>query len=253
MTSSIDTAIPLVENCVRRPSILSKEDGCSEMHYVDLGDGGDDDGDHKKYDNLNNTLNRTAAIGFWGQQLFTSWQFLSGFWLGFVIQTVSVGSIAIIETFYRANSEAEFSAFWMDETREVMFFVFFLLSQSWWLLLPVIFIAIDSGLTGRRRQRFLEKFFLKSCHLENEDSLSQPLQREVFIRVIRFHVGIVFGCFIVWSIIDLYVGASMGVFVTLTASFLACLGLCHVMIVIYDRCIIGEEQPCTRQNLLQEI
>jgi hypothetical protein len=239
MMSSIDTAIPLIENCAERPLILAKEDDYSETHNIDLGDV-----DHKKYNEHNNRLNSTTAIGLGGQRLLTSWQFLSGFWLGFVIQTVSLGSTAIIEIFY--------GALWMSKTYEFFFFFFFLLSHSWWLLFPVICISINSGLTGSQRQGILEKYFLRSSPSES-DSLSQPSQREVFLGSIRFHAGLVLGCFIVWSMIDLYFGASIGVFATLTASFLACLGLCYGMVVVFDRFIIDEEQQRTRQSLFEEI
>ena len=73
------------------------------------------------------------------------------------------------------------------------------------------------------------------------DLLSKPSQREVFLGGVRFHVGIVFGCFVVWSMIDLYFGASLAVFAVLTASMLTCLGLCYGMVIIYDRYINNEE------------
>jgi len=239
--SSIDTAIPLIANGQCQPLIPNTEEEYSEMRDIKLGD-------HEENKVYTNILNNTTGVSRWGQRLLTSWQFLNGFWLGFIIQTLSLGCTAIIAIYYGA-SEEDSPVSWKSKTNELFYFFFFIFSHSWWLLFPVICIAIDSGLT---RQGTLEKCFLRSssshCH-----SLSQSSQREVFLGGVRFHVGIVFGCFIVWSIIDLYFGAPLGLFAALTASLLACLGLCYGMVLIYDRFIVNEEQQHTRQSLLEEL
>ena len=214
MEPSIYTAIPLLDNDIEQPLLLNTE-------------------------NDSENSSSTSFFNCWGRRLLTSWQFLNGFWLGFAIQTISLGSTAIIAIYYGA-SEVDFEASWMEKTYRLFFFVFFLLSQSWWLLFPAICIAIDSGLTGSQGQSLLQNYFMRSSPSER-DLLSKPSQREVFLGGVRFHVGIVFGCFVVWSMIDLYFGASLAVFAVLTASMLTCLGLCYGMVIIYDRYINNEE------------
>ena len=56
-----------------------------------------------------------------------------------------------------------------------------------------------------------------------------------------------------WSMIDLYIGASIGVFAALAASFIACLVFCYSMIVIYDRYILDEDEEETQRDLLDEV
>lgn len=233
--SSIYTAIPLIENGLEEPLLPTTEG----------------DIDHQEDDVHNNSSNNTTTVGWWGQRLLTSWQFFNGFWLGFVIQTVSLGSAALIAIYY-GSSEMEFPLSWMTRTYEFFFFVLVVLSQSWWLLFPVICIAIDSGLTGSQGQGTFEKY-LVGPRPSDSDSLSQKSQRDVFLGGVRFHVGIVFGCFIVWSLVDLYFGAPFSVYAALTASFLSCLGLCFGMVVIYDRFIGDDEQQQTQQDCLEEI
>ncbi len=159
-------------------------------------------------------------------KMFTSWTFINGFWLGFVIQTVSLGSTAIL-----AIRWGEPTAKWVSKQDEVYHVLFFILSQSWWLLFPIICFSID-GVTEHRRSLFERCFF----------SQSKTSPRDVFLGGVRFHVGIVVGCFLVWSLIDLYFGASTSVLLTLLVSFLACLALCYAMILIHDRYIAEDEE-----------
>jgi hypothetical protein len=63
--------------------------------------------------------------------------------------------------------------------------------------------------------------------------------REVFLGGVKFHVGIVFGCFVVWSMADMYFGASLSVFAALLGSLVACLGLCYGMVIMHDRFIFN--------------
>ena len=263
MMTSIDTAVPLLEkNDLEQPlliettnttTITNTEEEDSRWSNLYLGDG---DGDDDDEEDGQETRTSSTAASCWGQRLLTSWQFRNGFWLGFIIQSVSLGSTAIIATHSSAALESPES--WISETRDLhltpMFYVvFFFLSQSWWLLFPVICIAIDGGLTGNRGRGILEKYFVSSSNsnsnTSNDDddsssssssSSSQPSQREVFLGGVRFHVGMVFGCFIVWCGIDLYLGAPLGVFAILFASLLGCLTLCYGMVVIHDRFIINE-------------
>ena len=262
--ASIDTAVPLLENNdLEQPLIPNTtEEEYARWHIIDLGESDDEENDDER-----KTSTRTStAFSCWGQRLLTSWQFLNGFWLGFVIQTISLGSTAIIAinwgTAGAAAAGTESSpGSWIasKNTNDLFYVIFFLLSQSWWLLFPVICIAIDGGLTGSRGQGILEKYFVSSNNVSsysnsssNTASSSQASPRELFLGGVRFHVGIVFGCFVVWSMIDLYFDASIGVFAALFASLLACLGLCYAMVVIHDRFITSDNDDEQQQqtNLL---
>jgi len=174
------------------------------------------------------------------------YQFLNGFLLGFIIQTVSLGSTAIIAIHWGAeNEESLDSPPISNQEHGFFYFVLFVLSQSWWLLFPAICIGIDEGLTGNRVQGLLEKNLSKSNRSNNEFLLSAPSQRELFLRGIRFHIGIVVGCFGVWSLIDLYFGASLDVFASLFASLLSCLGLCYGMVIVRDWLIAQDPTTAT--------
>jgi hypothetical protein len=162
----------------------------------------------------------------WLAQILSSWTFINGFWLGFLIQTISLGSTAILAINWGK------AATWDSKQDELCYALFFLLSQSWWLLFPIICFAIDGGLTGNGTSLF------ERCLFKN----SEASPREVFLGGVRFHVGIVFGCFLVWTLIDVYFGASVTVFVTLFVSFLACLALCYGMVVIHDQYIMDRDR-----------
>ena len=162
----------------------------------------------------------------WLTNVVASWTFINGFWLGFLIQTISLGSTAILAINWGKPTT------WESRQDEFYYALFFVLSQSWWLLFPIICFAIDGGLAANGKSVFERCFY---PHLE-----ASP--REVFMGGVRFHVGIVFGCFLVWSLIDLYFGASLTVFVTLIVSFLACLGLCYGMVRIHDRYIAERDE-----------
>jgi hypothetical protein len=166
---------------------------------------------------------------WWFTNMLASWTFINGFWLGFLIQTVSLGSTAILAIKWGKPAD------WTSKQDEFYYFVFFVLSQSWWLLFPIICFAIDGGLSGNGKSLFERCFYTNS-------SVSS---REVFLGGVRFHVGIVFGCFLVWSLIDFYFGASLSVFITLFVSFIACIGLCFGMVIIHDRCIAEQAEPIT--------
>jgi hypothetical protein len=165
---------------------------------------------------------------FFACKTLKSWTFINGFWLGFLIQTVSLGSTAILAIRWGTPTAA--SVFNQDEF--YYHALFFVLSQAWWLLFPIICFAIDGGLTGNGRSLFERCFF----------SRSKVSARDVFLGGVRFHIGIVVGCFLVWSLIDLYFGASASVFMILLLSFLTCMSLCYGMVVIYDRCITEDQE-----------
>ncbi|KAG7369132.1 hypothetical protein IV203_031875 [Nitzschia inconspicua] len=162
----------------------------------------------------------------WFTSFIASWTFINGFWLGFLIQTISLGSTAVLAINWGKP------ATWTSKQDEFYYAVFFLLSQSWWLLFPIICFAIDGGLAANGKSLF------ERCFYPN----ASVAPREVFLGGVRFHVGIVFGCFFVWSLIDLYFGASVTVFITLFFSFMACLGLCYGMVLIYERYIVEQER-----------
>jgi hypothetical protein len=162
----------------------------------------------------------------WLSNVMTTWTFINGFWLGFLIQTISLGSTAVLAIKWGKPTS------WTSKQDEFYYALFFVLSQSWWLLFPIICFAIDGGLAANGKSVF-ERFFYPHAD-------ASP--REIFLGGVRFHVGIVFGCFLVWSLIDLYFGASVTVFATLIASFFACLGLCYGMVVIHDRYISEQRE-----------
>jgi hypothetical protein len=117
-------------------------------------------------------------------------------------------------------------------------------------------------LHGGSRQGMLEKYFFSSSssndnsnndnnnnnNNNNSDNNNDngnitsrvvSFSREVFLGGVKFHVGIVSGCFIVWSMADMYFGASHSVFASLLGSLLACLGVCYGMVIIHDRFIFN--------------
>lgn len=162
----------------------------------------------------------------WITDVLTTWTFVNGFWLGFMIQTISLGSTAILAIKWGKP------ATWATKQDEFYYFIFFILSQSWWLLFPIICYAIDGGLVANGKSIFERCFY--PC--------ADVPARDVFLGGVRFHVGIVFGCFLVWTMIDFYFGASLTVFITLFVSFISCLGLCYGMVVIHDKYILEQEQ-----------
>ena len=202
--TSIDTAVPLFEkNDLEQPLLI--------IHLGGGGGGGDGDGDDddKEDGQKTRTSSSTAASCCWGQRFLTSWNFLNGFSLGFIIQTVMfqvrLVSSAIIAIHSGVGLESPES--WISWTRELhstpIFYV-------WLLFITVIFIAIVTASADDYDGGF------------------------------RFHVGLVFGCFTVLGVIDLYFGAPLAVFATLFASLLTCLSLCYGMKVTHDRFIINE-------------
>lgn len=78
-----------------------------------------------------------------------------------------------------------------------------------------------------------------------------PSKREVFLGGIRFHIGIVVGCFVVYSLIDLYFGASLDVFASLLASLISCLGLCYGIVVVRDW-LIAQDLATARATATSE-
>jgi hypothetical protein len=112
-------------------------------------------------------------------------------------------------------------------------------------LFPIICLAIDGGLTGNLRSCFGRFFFGQSggggSSSSNNSNISKNVstisRREVFLGGVRFHIGIVVGCFLVWTLIDVYFKASPSILVTLALSFVVCLTLCYGMICIHDRYI----------------
>jgi hypothetical protein len=181
----------------------------------------------------------TKVHSCWYTQFIANGMFLHGFWLGFLIQVVSLGSTAILAIYFGGKEKKE----QLSSAGEVYYVVFFILSQAWWLLFPIICLAIDGGLKGDGDSIFERCFFSKSI---SPSSSSTTSRRDIFMGGIRFHVGIVFGCFVVWSLIDFYFGASMKVFVTLFISFIACLSLCCGMVIIHDRYILEENERTQR-------
>ena len=197
MTTSIDTAVPLLEKNESKQPLLIETTTTTEEEYlrwnnIHLGGGGCDDDDDEE-DVQKTRTSSTAASCCLGPRFLTSWQFLNGFLLGFIIHTMHLGSTAIIAIHSGAALESPDS--WISWTRGLsltpMFYV-------WLLFITVICIA------------FVIAF--------NDD----------YDGGFRFHVGLVFGGYTVLSVIDLYFGAPLVVIATLFASLLTCLSLCFM-------------------------
>lgn len=177
----------------------------------------------------NDEEQKVHASSCWLTTVVASWTFINGFWLGFLIQTISLGSTAVLAIHWGKPAS------WASKQDEFYYAIFFLLSQSWWLLFPIICFAIDGGLAANGKSLFERCFFPNA-------TAANVAPREIFLGGVQFHVGIVFGCFLVWSLIDIYFGASVTVFITLFVSFVACLALCYGMVVIYERYILERER-----------
>lgn len=162
----------------------------------------------------------------WMRKTLTSWTFVNGFWLGFFIQAISLGSTAILAIHW-----GEPTAHWISKKDGVYHVMFFVLSQSWWILFPIICCS-GEGITGYRRSLYERSFF----------SRSKTSSRHVFLGGVRFHVGIVVGCFVVTSLIDLYFGVPTSVLLTLMLSFVACVSLCYAMGFIHDQYVTEVEE-----------
>ena len=200
-------------------------------------------------------------------KIMTSKTFLSGLTLGTCIQMVSLGSTAIMALKFGNSIDDEDEG--DDKNNDVpehdfiMYYILVVLSQSWWVLFPIICLAIDGGLTGNGRSCFGRVFFgttnksaTASKTLDDDEngeekdvntSSADATRREIFLGGVRFHVGIVVGCFLVWSLIDVYFKASTGILLTLVVSFVACLALCYGMVYIHDRYIVSNTS--TTQDL----
>jgi len=237
---SVYSSLPLINDGLEQPLLQATAD---EIHNDDNCDTSDV---HR------NSLNDSVAVDDYRRDLFNNRKFCNGFWLGLFLQTVSLGSTALI-TYYYATSDESLSVSSMGVYYQLTFLMLYALSQAYkWALLPIICISINSGLTKDQRNTTFGKCFSKSFPWEDDD-VSQQSSREIFVGRIQFHVGLVFGCFAMWSMIDLYIGASIGVFAALAASFIVCLGFCYSMIVIYDRYILDEDEEVTQRDLLDEV
>jgi len=205
MTVSIDIAVSLLEkNDLEQPLLIettnTTEEEYSRWNNMHLGGGGDGDDE----EDGQKTRTSSTAASCWRQKFLMIWQFLNGFCLGLIIQTVSLGSTAIIAIHSGAALESPGSMiFW---TRVMYLTPIYYI----WLLFTVTCIAI------------VDKFFVSSSNsnstVSNDDddnddddssssSLSHPSQCEGSSGDGRFHVGIVFGVFIAFGMIDLYFGA----------------------------------------------
>jgi len=186
--------------------------------------------------------------------IMTSKTFLSGLTLGTCIQMVSLGSTAIMALKFGNNNNNKNDDKYQHDVPEhdpIMYYTLVVLSQSWWILFPIICLAIEGGLTGNGRSWFGRVFFgsrkeataAKNLDEDNEvedvPSSVEASRREIFLGGVRFHVGIVVGCFLVWSLIDVYFKASTGILLTLAVSFVACMALCYGMVYIHDRYIVS--------------
>lgn len=146
MILSIDTAIPLLEDDLEQILVPTTDDGYSELelHDIDI-----DVGDPKDINSFRTRTNHTAiGIDSWANRLLAIDQFLNGFWLGFIIQTVSFGSTAIIMIHWGdGNKDSPDSPPVSNQKHGFLYCILFVLSKSRWLLFPAIFLAIDEGLT----------------------------------------------------------------------------------------------------------
>lgn len=243
MTTITDTRVRMFDDSLEQPLIPTNDRNESETPNLEL-DGRTD------YHKQSPVLSDSSST-CWGQRLLNNWQFLNGFWLGFIIQTVSLGSTAMI-AIYWGVSDGDLR---MSRSSKTLYFVLVLLSQSWWLLFPAIYITIDGGLTRRNVERIMERYSIRIGYTDQNKvtSSSPPSQRDLYLGGIRFHVGIVVGCFFVWSMIDLWFGASPHEFKALFSSMLACLALCYGMVVIYDRVNVEPQLQEHTQRIIEEI
>ncbi len=172
---------------------------------------------------------KSTTVRCMGQELLTGRKFFNGFCVGALLQMVSLGSTAII-AYYYGTSENGFPAEWMKTHYEVSFLFFYVLSQlSKWLLLPIICCSYIGWARNQREQVDIDTRSLKT-------------KREEFVGRVRFHLGLVYGCFFVWCLIDLYFGCSLSVFAALIVSFLSCVCFCYGMMFIYDQELQNEEE-----------
>ncbi len=147
-----------------------------------------------------------------------------GWTLGFLLQCVSLGATASMALFYSAVPTSE-----ENMVYQFLYWTLFGLSNSWFLLFPLVCLAIErswkvSGIC------FIQKYVM----LIEEPIVTAQTKRMSFVASVRFLIGIVLGCFMTWGLIDLYLNASYSMLLTLFASMMACLSLCHGMIFIYD-------------------
>ncbi len=198
---SIYTGLPLIEGGLDQPLLPRTESECSEL-----------------------MSKNSTNVGCLGQELLTGRNFFNGFCIGALLQVVSLGSTAII-AYYYVSSENDLPTDWMKKHYESSFLLFYILSQLFkWLLLPIICCSYIGWVRNQEKEAVAKKRSIEK-------------KREAFVGRVRFHLGLVFGCFFVWSLVDFYFGASLRVIATLLASFFLCVFLCYGMMFIYDRSI----------------
>lgn len=203
---SISTGLPLIKGGLEQPLLPTTDDESSELRS-------------RKF----------APVRCMGRELLTGRKFFNGFCVGALLQIVSLGSTAFI-AYYYDNYENGFRAEWMKTHYEISFLFFYVLSQlSKWLLLPIIFCSYIGWARNERQEVAVETRSLK-------------MKREAFVGRVRFHLGLVYGCFFVWSLVDLYFGCSLRVFSALVVSFLLCVFFCYGMMFIYDLDLQDKEE-----------
>jgi len=196
--TSIDTAVPLFEKKDLEQPLLIDTTTTEEENSSWYNIHLGDDGDGDEEDeDEDEQKKRTSST-----DASCCWQFLNGFLVGFILHTVCLGIAAIIAIHSGAALKSPNS--WIFWTRDLQLTP---MVYMWLLFIYVTCIAIEIA--------------------SNVDYDGE----------FRFHVGLVFGCFI--GVMDLYFGAPLGVFATLFATLLACHSLYNGMTVLHDRFIIN--------------
>lgn len=154
--------------------------------------------------------------------------FIMGWALGFQLQCLSLASTAILTIWYGDGAPPPVMGEASVASRFLYWFIFGL-SNSWLVVFPVVCVAIerswkDSGIESLQRTLLLSE----------RPALTPQTRRMSFVAAVQFLVGIVWGCFMTWGLVDIFMGASLYMLATLACSMSICLLLCRGMIFIYD-------------------
>lgn len=149
---------------------------------------------------------------------------IMGWTLGFLLQCISLGSVAAMALYWENPPSAEHSTL-----EQLLYWTMSGLSNSWLLLFPVVCIGME-----RSWKEPGIRFMLTQVVAMDEPIVTKQARRLTFVASVRFLMGVVLGCFLTWGFIDMYLHASSAMLWALCFSMAACLVLCQGMIVIYD-------------------
>jgi hypothetical protein len=148
---------------------------------------------------------------------------LVGCLFGLWFQMISLGATALLAKWF--GEETVLQTF----EDKVLFYALFGL-----LLFPIICRVVERSWTNDGNQ-YLHKHFLHQL------SCKQLPKRYTFLIGAQFLMGIVLGSFATWGCVDLFIGTSTSMFLTLIASMMACTALCYTFILVYDDSVDGDE------------